>query len=60
MGRIADLDLQCHVADAEALLQFMPCAGQKTIVERSAGLIGVGIDQSGCDEIASRACCICS
>ena len=25
------------------------------IVERSAGLIGVGIDQSGCDEIASRA-----
>src|ERR1700693_2798067 len=25
------------------------------IIERSAGLIGVGIDQSGCDEIASRA-----
>ena len=37
MGRIADLDLQCHVADAEALLQFMPCLGQKTIVERGAG-----------------------
>ncbi|MBV9130805.1 MAG: Holliday junction branch migration DNA helicase RuvB, partial [Verrucomicrobia bacterium] len=25
------------------------------IVERSAGLIGIGIDQTGCDEIASRA-----
>jgi Holliday junction DNA helicase RuvB len=25
------------------------------IIERSSGLIGVGIDQSGCDEIAARA-----
>src|SRR6202171_4896891 len=36
-------------------LDYYGLADLSRIVERSAGLIGVGIDQSGCDEIASRA-----
>jgi hypothetical protein len=34
VGRIAGLDLQRHVADAEALLQVAPGASQQAVVER--------------------------